>query len=156
MQDPHQVPRDLVADAKLTRRATQQVSVPTTVGGGCVLGVSAVEAAATVTLERGDGACAKEAKALAPNYQARSVGTDGWAATRQAGRGRFPKIQLGLGFLHAILKLKKPCAGQWRHQGLDKAWQVDQATTQRQCAQRLRRVAEWTPLPLSGPVAQMG
>ena len=155
VKDPHKVPRDLGAAAKLTRRATQQVYVPTTVGGGCFLGVSVVEAADTVTLERGYGEFAKEAKALAPTYQARSVCTDGWEATRQAWRGLFPKIKLGLCFLHAILKLKKPCAGQWRHQVLDKAWQVSQATTKRQCAQRRRRVAEWTPLHLSGPVAQM-
>ena len=95
VKDPHQVPRDLVADEKLTRIATQQVYVPTTVGGGCFLGVSVVEAADTVTVERGYGECAKEAKALAPNYQARSVCTDGWEATRQAWRGLFPKIKAG-------------------------------------------------------------
>ena len=53
VQDPHKMPRDLVADEQLTRGAKQQVSVPTTVGGGCFLGVSVVEAADTVTLERG-------------------------------------------------------------------------------------------------------
>jgi hypothetical protein len=50
---PHQVPRDLVAAEKLTQVAKQQVYVPPTVGGGCFLGVSVVEAAETVTLERG-------------------------------------------------------------------------------------------------------
>jgi hypothetical protein len=150
---PHQVPRDLVADEQRTRVAKQQVSAPPT-GGGCFWGVSVVEAADTGTVEQGDGECAKEAKALAPNYQARSVCTDGWEATRQAGRGLFPTIQLGLCFLHAILKMQKPCAGQWRHQVLDKAWQVYQAATTRQFAQRLRRGAEWTPLHLSGPLAQ--
>jgi hypothetical protein len=117
--------------------------------------VSVVEAADTVTVERGDGACAKEAKALLPAYQARSACIDGWDATRQAWRGLFPKSTWVRCFLHAILKRKKHCAGQWRHQALDKAWQVYQATTKRQFAQRLRRVAEWTPLHRSGPVAQM-
>jgi hypothetical protein len=83
------------------------------------------------------------------------VGTDGWEATRQAWRGRFPTITLVRCGLHSILKIQKHCAGQLRHQVLDKAWQVPQAATTRQCVQRLRRVAEWTPLPLSGPVAQM-
>jgi hypothetical protein len=84
VKDPHKVPRDLVADEKLTRVAKQQVYVPTTVGGGCFLGVSVVEAADTVALEQGYGEFAKEAKALAPDYQARSVCADGWEATRQA------------------------------------------------------------------------
>ena len=67
----------------------------------------------------------------------------------------FPKIKLVLCFLHSILKIKKHCAGQLRHQVLDRAWQVYQAATKRQFSQRLRRVAEWTPLHLSGPVATM-
>ena len=33
VKEPHKVPRDLVADEKLTRVAKQQVYVPTTVGG---------------------------------------------------------------------------------------------------------------------------
>jgi hypothetical protein len=152
---PQTLPRDLVADEQRTQVAKQQVSVPTTVGGGCFLGVSVVEAADTVTVERGDGACAKAAKALAPDSQACSVCTDGWEATRQAWRGLFPTITLVRCFLHAILKRKKHCAGPLRHQVLDRAWQVSQAATTRQFSQRLRRVAEWTPLPRSGPVATM-
>ncbi len=124
VKDPQTLPRDLVADEKLTRVAKQQVYVPTTVGGGCFLGVSVVKAADTVNLERGYGEFAKEARALAPAYKARSVCTDGWEATRQAWRGLFPTIKLALCFLHSILKITKHCAGQLRHQVLDKAWQV--------------------------------
>jgi hypothetical protein len=67
---------------------------------------------------------AKEAKALDPTYHARSVCTDGWEATRQAWRQLLPKITVVLCFLHSILKMQKHCAGPWRHQILDKAWQV--------------------------------
>ena len=42
VKDPQKVPTDLVADEKLTWVARQQVYVPTTVGGGCFLGVSVV------------------------------------------------------------------------------------------------------------------
>ena len=38
VKDPHKVPRDLVADEKLTQVAKQQVYVPTIVGGGCFWG----------------------------------------------------------------------------------------------------------------------
>jgi hypothetical protein len=51
--------------------------------------------------------------------------------------------------------MKKHGAGQWRHQGLARAWPVSQAAPTRPCAQRLRRVAEWTPWHRSGPVAPM-
>jgi hypothetical protein len=113
VKDPHKGPSDLGADEQRTRGAKQQVSVPTTVGGGGCLGVSVVEAADTGTVERGSGACAKAAKALAPDSQARSVCTDGWEATRQAWRRLFPTIKVVRCFLHSVLKMKKPCAGRW-------------------------------------------
>jgi hypothetical protein len=155
VKDPQKVPTDLVADEKLTWVARQQVSVPTTVGGGGFLGVSVVAAATTVALETGYGEFAREAQALAPDYQPRSVCTDGWEATRQAWRRLFPTITLVLCFLHSILKSKDRCTGALRHQVLERAWKVSQATTKRQCAQRLRRLAEWTPTHLSGAVAVM-
>ena len=118
VKEPQKLPRALVADEKLTQVARQQVDVPTPVGGGCFLGVSVVEAADTATVERGYGACAKEAKTLVPAYQVRSVCTDGWEAMRQAWRQLFPLIKMLLCLLHAILKMKQHCAGQLRHQVL--------------------------------------
>jgi hypothetical protein len=155
VKDPKKVPRDLVADETLTRVAKQQGYVPTTVGSGWFLGVRVVEAADTEPWEQGDGACAKAAKALAPEYQARSVCTDGGEAARQAWRRLFPQITVVLCCLHAILKSQQHCAGPVRHQILDRAWQVSQAASKRQFAQRRRRLSAWTPLHLSGPVAQM-
>jgi hypothetical protein len=154
VQDAPKGPRALVAAEKLTRGAQQQGEVPTTGGGGCCLGVSVVEAAATVPVEQGDGEWAKAAKARAPDSQARSVCTDGWEATRQAWRGLLPKMKVVLGCLHALLKMKQYGAGQVRHRGRDRAWHVYQAATNRQFSQRLRRVAAWTPAPLRGAVAQ--
>jgi hypothetical protein len=54
-KDPQHVPTALVADEQVTWVAGQEVDVPTTVGGGCVLGVSVVAAAATAALETGYG-----------------------------------------------------------------------------------------------------
>jgi hypothetical protein len=152
--DPQQVPTDLVADEKVTWVAGQEVDVPTTVGGGCVLGVRVVAAADTTALERGSGACAREAQALAPASHPRSVCTDGWQATREAWRRLCPTITLVRCLLHAVLKIRDRCRGALRHQVLERAWQVSQATTKRQCAQRLRRLAEWTPTHRSGAVAE--
>ena len=62
---------------------------------------------------------------------------------------------LVLCFLHAVLKIKDRCRGELRYHGVERAWRVSQATTKRQFAQRLRRLAEWTPAHLSGAVAEM-
>src|SRR5712691_4563797 len=75
--------------------------------------------------------------------------------SREAWRRLFPTITLVLCFLHSILKIKDRCTVALRHQVLDRAWQVYQATTKRQFAQRLRRLAEWTPTHRSGAVAEM-
>jgi len=155
VKDPQQVPTDLVADEKVTWVAGQEVSVPTTVGGGCFLGVSVVAAADTAALATGYGEFAREAHALAPAYQPRSVCTDGWHATREAWRRLFPTITLVLCFLHSVLKIQDRCTGALRHHVLERVWHVYQATTKRQFAQRLRRLAEWTPTHLSGAVAAM-
>jgi hypothetical protein len=153
--EPQQMPRDLVADEQLPPVARHQVDVPTTVGGGCCLGVSVGEAADTATWERGYGELAQAAQALGPAYQARSVGPDGWAATRQAWRRLLPKMTLVRCWLHSLLKRKQHGAGQLRHRVLARAWPGYQAATKRQFAQRLRRMAAWTPAPRSGPVATM-
>jgi hypothetical protein len=122
VKDLQQIPTNLVADEKGTGVAGQEVYVPTTVGGGCCLGVSVVVAADTAALETGDGECAQEAPALAPTYQPRSVGTDGWHATREAWRRLLPTITLGLCFLHSVLKSMDRCRGAWRHEVVARAW----------------------------------
>ena len=155
VKEPQNVPTDLVADEKVTWVAGQEVYVPTTVGGGCFLGVSVVAAADTVALEMGYGEFAREARALAPTYQPHSVCTDGWHATREAWRRLFPTITLVLCFLHAVLKIKDRCTGALRHHVLERVWHVYQAPTKRQFVQRLRRLAEWTPTHRSGAVAEM-
>jgi hypothetical protein len=53
VKDPQHGPTDLVADEKVPWVAGQEVDVPTTVGGGCFLGVSVGAAAATAALETG-------------------------------------------------------------------------------------------------------
>jgi hypothetical protein len=47
------------------------------------------------------------------------------------------------------------CRGALRPEGVAKVWRVYQATTKRPFAQRLRRLAEWTPAHLRGAVAEM-
>ena len=62
-------------------------------------------------------------------------------------------MKVGRCVLHALLKRKQYGAGPWRQRGLARAWHVSQAATTRQFAQRLRRVAAWTPAPRRGAVA---
>jgi hypothetical protein len=148
------MPQDLVADEKITWLAGAEVVVPTTVGGGCVLGISVAEQATSAALPTAYGEFKTEATTVFPTYHARSVCTDGFHATRDAWRQLFPHLTLVLCFLHSILKLTERCRGPLRAQVLDRAWFVYQAVTKVQFAQRLRRLGEWGRETLAGSLAQ--
>lgn len=148
------MPQDLVADEKITWLAGTEVVVPTTVGGGCVLGISVAEQPTSASLQEAYGEFKAEATAICPAYQVRSVCTDGFQATRDAWRHLFPSLTLVLCFLHAILKLTERCRGARRHQVLNRAWMVYHAVTKAQFAQRLRRLGEWARSSLDGSLAE--
>jgi hypothetical protein len=149
------LPQDLVADEKITWLGGDEVVVPTTVGGGCVLGISVAQEATSDSLEEAYREFVTEAQAVFPDYQARSVCTDGFQATREAWRRLWPHLTLVLCFLHSILKIKERCRGALRRQVLDRAWGVYQAGTKRQFSQRLRRLSQWATATLDGTVAEM-
>jgi len=154
VKSAEQMPQDLVADEKITWLAGEEVVVPTTMGGGCVLGISVAAQATSACLQEAYGEFKSEATAVFPAYAPRSVCTDGFAATRDAWRQLFSRLTLVLCFLHSILKLTERCRGTLRHQVLDRAWAVYHAVTKAQFAQRLRRLAEWARTALDGSLAQ--
>lgn len=149
------MPQDLVADEKITWLGGEEVVVPTTVGGGCVLGISVAEQATSEGLQAAYGEFVTEAQEVFADYHVRSVCTDGFHATRDAWRRLCPTITLVLCYLHAILKIKERCRGALRRHVLNRAWHVYQATTKGQFSQRLRRVGEWAARHLDGAVAAM-
>jgi hypothetical protein len=155
VKSEQKMPVDLVADEKITWVAGQEVSIPTTVGGGCFLGISAVEKDDSERLKEGYGEFREEVKEVFPDYEVRSVCTDGWAATRQAWVWLFPEITLVLCFLHSVLKIAARCTGWLRNEVLERVWEVYQAETKRSFSQRLRRVREWAEAKLSGGVKEM-
>ena len=155
VKSPHRMPAHLVADEKITWLAGAEVCVPTTAGGGCVLGISLAQGEDTAALTAAYGEFAAEAAAVFPTYQPRSVCTDGFQATRQAWRALFPTLTLVLCFLHSILKIADRCRGALRHKVLDRAWGVYRATNKRAFAQRVRRLREWSQAGLNGAVAEM-
>ena len=148
-------PQDLGADEKITWRAGEEVVVPTTVGSGCVLGLSVAQAATSDSLEDAYGEFVAEATEVFADYQPRSVCPDGFTATRDAWRRLFPQLTLGLCFLPSILKIQERCRATLRRHVLARAWHGYQAATRRQFSQRLRRLSAWARATLDGPVAEM-
>ena len=123
----------------------QEVYVPTTVGGGCILGATVTDAASADALKAAYGEFAQEARALSPTYSPKTVCTDGWEGTQSAWRRIFPTVSIILCFLHSVLKIAKRCGRDraTRTLVLDRVWKVYDACTRAQCSQRLRRLREW-------------
>ena len=109
VKQPEKLPGHLLADEKHTWALGQEVYVPTTVGGGCILGATVTEAASADALEVAYGEFAQEACALSPTYSPKTVCTDGWEGTQSAWRSLFPTVCIVLCFLHSVLKIAKRC-----------------------------------------------
>ena len=153
---PEQLPAHVLADEKPTWALGPAVSVPTTVGGGGMLGATVTEAAAADALEAASGACAQEADALSPTSSPTTVGTDGWEGTQSAWRRRFPTVGILLCFRHSVVQSAKR-GGRDRARrplSLARVWAADNAGPRAQCSQRLRpgaRVGQGAPAHRSTP-----
>ena len=109
VHDPAQLPAHLAADEHHADWAGQKGYIPTTVGGGCILGVALTAAADDAHLQEAYGVFAAEARDVEPEYAPETVNTDGWAATRNAFQTLFSLITVVLCFLHGFLKIRDRC-----------------------------------------------
>src|SRR6266446_5746894 len=158
VKQPEKLPGHVRADEKHPWALGQEVSVPTTVGGGCILGATVTDAASADALEAAYGEFAQEARALSPTYSPQTVCTDGWEGTQSAWRSLFPTVGIILCFLHSVVKIVKRCGRDraTRTLILARVWAAYNSCTRAQCSQRLRRLREWaTAHPLKGALRQM-
>src|SRR6266478_6992187 len=158
VKQPEKLPAHVLADEKHTWALGQEVSVPTTVGGGGLLGATVAEAASADALEAAYGACAQEARALSPTSSPKTVCTDGWEGTQSAWKRLFPTGGTLRCCLHSVLKIAERCGRDraTRQLVLDRVWTVYDSGTRAQCSQRLRRLRAWATAGLpEGPLRQM-
>jgi hypothetical protein len=158
VKQPEQLPAHVLADEKHTWALGQEVSVPTTVGGGCLLGATVTETASADALEAAYGEFAQEACALSPTSSPTTVCTDGWEGTQSAWRSLFPTVGILLCFLHSVVKIAKRCGRDraTRTLILTRVWAAYNSCTRAQFSQRLRRLREWANArPLKGALRQM-
>src|SRR6266853_2044831 len=145
VKQPEKLPGHVRADEKHPWALGQEVSVPTTGGGGGILGATVTEAASAAALEAAYGEFAQEACELSPTSSPKTVCTDGWEGTQSAWKRLFPTVCLILCFLHSVVKIAKRCG---RHRAtrrliLARVWAAYGSCTRAQCSQRLRRLRAW-------------
>ena len=126
------LPEDMSADEKHTKNNGEKVYIATTVAGECVLGASVSPSAGAKDLTSSYGQFKTEALNVDPNYQPKTVNTDGWSSTINAWNTLFPTITTILCFLHSFIKIRS-CGkrlGDTYFELCDKVWAVYHAATE--------------------------
>lgn len=100
------VPEHLLADEHHQPRDGKKNYIATTVGRGCCLGAALAQTAGVEDLQSAYGVFRQEARDVQPDYQPKTVNTDGWAATRQAWVALFPVVVILRCFLHGWLAIR--------------------------------------------------
>jgi hypothetical protein len=151
-----ELPEDLLADEHHQTLDGEKVFIATTVAEGCCLGAALSPNAAEAGLSEAYGVFKEEAVNVKPDYQPKTVNTDGWAATRAAWQGLFKMIVVLRCFLHGWLNIRKRGKHLKETFGKlgEKVWDAFRAGNRRSMAQRLRRLLEWARQNLKGPVLE--
>jgi hypothetical protein len=109
VKDPELLPDHLLADEKFTAINGERMFVATVVGDDVILGAATSASAQTADLTLAYGEFKTEASRLKPDYQPRTVNTDGWKQTRRAWLTLFPTIAVIRCFLHAFMQVRMRC-----------------------------------------------
>ena len=141
VHDSAQLPEHLAADEHHADWAGQKGYIPTTVGGGCILGIALTAAADDVHLQEAYGVFAAESRDVDPEYAPETVNTDGWASTRNAFQTLFPLITVVLCFLHGFLKIRDRCRkARELHR---RVWDVYRAATAEEFRRLMNEFQQW-------------
>ena len=139
VKDAERLPNDLAADEKHSTISGENVYIATTVADQVFLGGAVSIGAGEEPLTDAYGQFKEEVHQVQPDYQPKTVNTDGWQATMKAWHTLFPSICLIQGFLHAILSIKKVSTRTTKALYdliVENAWTRYRADTTRSVAQR--------------------
>jgi hypothetical protein len=147
------IPQDLLADEHHEWINGEKTYIATTIAGGCVLGAEISASASTDDLKAAYGVFKSEAVSLEPNYEPKTVNTDGWIGTVAAWKALFMNIVLIRCFLHAWLRIRERSKNLQEFFDIGKqVWAVYHAKTQDLMKQELQKLRSWAMQHLSGIV----
>ena len=153
VKDADKLPEHLLADEKHIRFNGHRAYIAMTVGADCVLGASVALNADEVALTEAYGQFKTEAHHLNPDYEPRTVNTDGWTATQKAWRALFMTITIIECFLHAFLKIRNRCKKRWQSLWPDiqqQVWDIYHAADSQDFQQQTADFLAWAQDTVSG------
>ena len=143
---PEKLPQHIAGDEKHSRQLGEKVYIATVVGDDCILGASVTPDAGEKSLEKGYGVFKDEAQNVCPEFQPKTINTDGWAATRKVLQRLFPLTELILCFLHAFIGIRDRTKKKYKdvfYQIAERFWNCYHAENKTSFVQRVRRFYEW-------------
>lgn len=163
IKNPNLLPEHLAADEKHSRLTGKKVYIATTVGENCILGASVSEDAGENGLKKGYGIFKEEALDVNPDYQPKSVNTDGWKATIKSWESLFSGISVIACFLHVFIKIRDRSRKKFKDLFEivgDKIWDCYEAESKASFSQRIRRLCDWAdaeklPDVISKPIKKL-
>lgn len=138
---PDKLPDHLAADEHHAHWQGEKGFVATVAAEGCLLGVALTDEADQTHLQEAYGVFAAEARELSPEYQPKTVNTDGWFATQNAFMALFPSIVPILCFLHGFLKVRDRCNKE--HELHKRIWEIYHSEHIRMFDRRMKAFRVW-------------
>ena len=153
VKDLGKLPEHLLADEKHIHISGEKAYIATTVAKDCVLGASISLSADEEGLTEAYGHFQEEILHVKPDYEPKTVNTDGWASTKKAWLNLFPLIVIIECFLHAFLKIRNRCK-----KGLKKiypeiaqrVWDVYQAIDKDSFFLKVASLEKWASINIEG------
>lgn len=141
IQSAEKLPEHLAADEHHAKWCGEKGYVATVAAEGCLLGVALTDEADQTHLQEAYGIFETEAHELSPEYQPRTVNTDGWWATQNAFKALFTGIVPILCFLHGFLKVRDRC---YKDRELHKRiWEIYHSDHIRMFDRRMKAFRKW-------------
>ena len=141
IRDPEKLPEHLAADEHHAHWQDKKGYVATVAASGCLLGVALTDEADQKHLQPAYGVFADESRELSPEYQPKTVNTDGWFATQNAFKALFTGIVPILCFLHGFLKVRDRCYKD--HELHKRIWEIYHSDHIRMFDRRMRSFQAW-------------
>ena len=136
------VPEHLAADEHHLKWRGAKGFLTMVAAKGCILAAALTKSADEKHLGEAYGVFKTEAGDVNPNWQPKSINTDGWKATRNSLLGLFPQVLLVLCFLHGFLKIRDRCR---KHYDLhQRVWDVYHAESETDFRSKLSELKQWS------------
>lgn len=151
------LPEHLLADEKHIHINGEKAYIATTVAEDCVLGASISLTADEEGLTEAYGHFQEEILHIKPDYEPKTVNTDGWASTKKAWTNLFPLIVIIECFLHAFLKIRNRCKKHLKEiypEIAQRVWDVYRAANEVSFVLEIASLEKWAKKNIQGTALQ--